>query len=169
MDAGANLIVGHHPHIVQPIEVYKGVTIVYSLGNFILPQTFYGGKKLVYKQVEVQNELILEWDGEQINFTRLFYDRDTNILTPSSYQDITEFYSLFGKEMGYGKYLRLYLSHASWLDIFFRTRYVASLTNEYISYLSRKLLRTFRKAMIAIGVHQPYKHNDSEKMLTRGG
>lgn len=168
VDAGANLIVGHHPHIVQPIEVYKGVTIVYSLGNFILPQTFYGGKKLVYKQAEVQNELILEWDGEQINFTRLFYDRDTNILTPSSYQDITEFYSSFGKEMGYGKYLRLYLSHASWLDIFFRTRYVASLTNEYISYLSRKLLRTFRKAMIAIGVHQPYKHSDSEKMLTGG-
>lgn len=169
VDAGANLIVGHHPHIVQPIEVYKGVTIVYSLGNFILPQTFYGKKKLVYKQTEVQNELILEWDGEQINFTRLFYDRDTNILTPSSYQDITESYSLFGKEMRYGKYLRLYLSHASWLDIFFRTRYVASLTNEYISYLSRKLLRTFRKAMIAIGVHQPYKHSDSEKMLTGGG
>jgi len=35
IDSGANLILGHHPHIVQGIENYKGKYIVYSLGNFI--------------------------------------------------------------------------------------------------------------------------------------
>ena len=34
IDAGADLIVGHHPHVLQPIERYKGKTILYSLGNF---------------------------------------------------------------------------------------------------------------------------------------
>ena len=35
IDAGADLIIGHHPHVVQPIEQYKNKYIFYSLGNFI--------------------------------------------------------------------------------------------------------------------------------------
>ncbi|CAM5423180.1 hypothetical protein FALB51S_02545 [Frigidibacter albus] len=35
IDAGASLIVGHHPHVVQGVEFYRGVPILYSLGNFI--------------------------------------------------------------------------------------------------------------------------------------
>ncbi len=34
VDAGADLIIGHHSHRVQPIECYNGVYICYSLGNF---------------------------------------------------------------------------------------------------------------------------------------
>ena len=34
VDAGADLVVGHHSHRIQPIELYKGVYICYSLGNF---------------------------------------------------------------------------------------------------------------------------------------
>lgn len=34
-DAGADLIMGDHPHVLQPMEEYNGVTIIYSLGNFI--------------------------------------------------------------------------------------------------------------------------------------
>ncbi len=39
IDAGADLIVGSHPHWVQEIELYKGKYIYYSLGNFIFDQT----------------------------------------------------------------------------------------------------------------------------------
>lgn len=35
IDNGADLILGHHPHIVQGIEIYKDKLIAYSLGNFI--------------------------------------------------------------------------------------------------------------------------------------
>ncbi|WP_428912516.1 CapA family protein [Niallia sp. Krafla_26] len=35
IDAGADLILGHHPHVVQGIEEYNGKFIVYSLGNFM--------------------------------------------------------------------------------------------------------------------------------------
>ncbi len=34
VDAGADLVVGHHSHRINPIECYKGVYICYSLGNF---------------------------------------------------------------------------------------------------------------------------------------
>ena len=35
IDAGADLVLGHHPHVLQAIETYKGRHIVYSLGNFV--------------------------------------------------------------------------------------------------------------------------------------
>ena len=39
IDEGADLVCGHHPHVLQGIETYKGKNIVYSLGNFC-----FGGK-----------------------------------------------------------------------------------------------------------------------------
>jgi poly-gamma-glutamate capsule biosynthesis protein CapA/YwtB (metallophosphatase superfamily) len=35
IDVGADLVLGHHPHVIQGIEIYKGKVIAYSLGNFI--------------------------------------------------------------------------------------------------------------------------------------
>lgn len=40
IDCGADLVIGHHPHALQGMEVYKGRQIVYSLGNFC-----YGGNR----------------------------------------------------------------------------------------------------------------------------
>ncbi len=40
IDAGADLIIGSHPHVIQPIEIYKNKVIFYSLGNFIFDQHF---------------------------------------------------------------------------------------------------------------------------------
>ncbi len=40
IDAGADLIIGAHPHVVQPIEIYKNKVIFYSLGNFVFDQYF---------------------------------------------------------------------------------------------------------------------------------
>lgn len=40
IETGADLIIGHHPHIVQNIEKYQGKLIFYSLGNFIFDQYF---------------------------------------------------------------------------------------------------------------------------------
>lgn len=37
---GVDLIVGHHPHVVQDIAVYEGVPVFYSLGNFVFDQYF---------------------------------------------------------------------------------------------------------------------------------
>jgi gamma-polyglutamate biosynthesis protein CapA len=40
IDAGADAVIGAHPHVIQPIEIYKNKAIFYSLGNFIFDQTF---------------------------------------------------------------------------------------------------------------------------------
>ena len=39
IDAGADLIFGHHPHILKAVEVYKVKVIFYSIGNFIVPSS----------------------------------------------------------------------------------------------------------------------------------
>jgi len=38
IDAGADMVVGHHPHWVQTTEIYKGRPIIYSLGNLVFDQ-----------------------------------------------------------------------------------------------------------------------------------
>ncbi|MGH7752794.1 MAG: CapA family protein [Gemmatimonadales bacterium] len=38
VDAGADIILGHHPHVVRHVEWYRGKPIAYSLGNFIFQQ-----------------------------------------------------------------------------------------------------------------------------------
>jgi|GEM_PF-238349 len=51
VDAGADLVVGHHPHVVQNIEQYKGKWIVFSIGNFVFDQ---------WGQPEAQSSLLLK-------------------------------------------------------------------------------------------------------------
>lgn len=40
VDSGADVIMGHHPHVVQGIELYKGKLVIYSLGNFIFTTSY---------------------------------------------------------------------------------------------------------------------------------
>ena len=49
IDAGADLFVGHGPHVLRGIEIYKGAPIIYSLGDFIF-----------------QNETLLRLSGRQL-------------------------------------------------------------------------------------------------------
>lgn len=38
VDSGADLIIGHHPHVVQSVEIYENRAIFYSVGNFVFDQ-----------------------------------------------------------------------------------------------------------------------------------
>lgn len=49
VDQGADLVLGHHSHVLQPYELYKGKCIVYSLGNFV----FGGNSNPWYKNSEI--------------------------------------------------------------------------------------------------------------------
>jgi poly-gamma-glutamate synthesis protein (capsule biosynthesis protein) len=62
VDAGADAVIGHHPHVVQDIELYKNAPIFYSLGNFIFDQYF---------SDEVQTGLMTELTiyDQKLNFT----------------------------------------------------------------------------------------------------
>lgn len=44
LDAGAELAIGHHPHVFQGLELYNGKLIAWSLGNFLFDQYFYSAQ-----------------------------------------------------------------------------------------------------------------------------
>ena len=59
--AGADLIIGHHPHVLKPIDVYYGVKIVYSLGNFLFGGGLGDAETAVYQlELLVSGGQILE-------------------------------------------------------------------------------------------------------------
>jgi poly-gamma-glutamate capsule biosynthesis protein CapA/YwtB (metallophosphatase superfamily) len=62
IDAGADLVVGAHPHVIEPYEFYKGKLIVYSLGNFVFdnmyPEVVRRGNILT---LAVQKNRLLRW------------------------------------------------------------------------------------------------------------
>lgn len=41
VDAGATVLLGHHPHVARPVERYRGAVIAYSLGNFVGDMIWY--------------------------------------------------------------------------------------------------------------------------------
>lgn len=83
IDAGADLVVGNHAHVPQGIEYYKGVPIVYSLGNYIfnpnMTDTYAlkvlwnaeGETVLQVVPVDTQNHLTRELTGDE---AQAFYD-----------------------------------------------------------------------------------------------
>jgi len=73
IEAGASLIIGHHPHVVQDIVEYKGVTIAYSLGNFVFDQNFSEATKngLALK-VYIKDKKIINVEKQLINFNHDF-------------------------------------------------------------------------------------------------
>lgn len=58
IDAGADVVIGSHPHVLQGVEYYKGKPIVYSLGNFIFGSSI--PKTALLK---------VQWDGQDSQLT----------------------------------------------------------------------------------------------------
>lgn len=53
VDAGASMILGHHPHVLQGMEIYKGAPIAYSLGNFLANNVYWrNGDQLEWNSFE---------------------------------------------------------------------------------------------------------------------
>lgn len=76
IDLGADLIIGHHPHVIQNYEVYKDKFIFYSLGNFIFDQRF-SKETMTAGLVEVEITKTLNSIQTTINFTNFYQDYKT--------------------------------------------------------------------------------------------
>ena len=60
IDSGADLIFGHHPHVIQPVETYKNRPIIYSSGSFLWDPIIPGSEKsAVYVFKLNKNNVIL--------------------------------------------------------------------------------------------------------------
>ncbi len=66
VDAGADLIVGHHPHVLQGIEKYKGVYIAYSLGNFA-----FGGNSMANRPETMILRAVFDIDSGEVGKCRI--------------------------------------------------------------------------------------------------
>ncbi|HCC08153.1 MAG TPA: capsular biosynthesis protein [Clostridiales bacterium] len=62
IDNGVDLVIGHHPHVMQGKEIYNGKTIVYSLGNFC-----FGGSRKTYDDETIIYQHILSVDATNRN------------------------------------------------------------------------------------------------------
>ncbi|KAF5064283.1 Capsule biosynthesis protein CapA [anaerobic digester metagenome] len=56
VNAGADIVVGHHSHTLQPVEIYKGKVIFYSLGNFVFDQGWSKTKDSVVAQFKIHDD-----------------------------------------------------------------------------------------------------------------
>lgn len=67
LDHGADIIYGHHPHVIQPVEEYQNGLIFYSLGNFIFDSRW--SSKLRYglmAEIVTGKEGIISWNARTI-------------------------------------------------------------------------------------------------------
>ena len=62
IDNGADLVIGAHPHVLEPIEIYNNKTIVYSLGSFL----FGGTKNFVNRTAIYQKKIKFSLDTKEI-------------------------------------------------------------------------------------------------------
>ena len=62
VDAGADLVIGNHPHRLQPLEIYKGVNIIYSLGNFC----FGGNNHMISNRTIIFKTILKIEDGKLV-------------------------------------------------------------------------------------------------------
>lgn len=63
IDAGAKVVVGHHPHVMREVEAYNGGLIAYSLGNFICDMIWNEKtRKTGYLYVEFADGAISKWE-----------------------------------------------------------------------------------------------------------
>lgn len=88
VDNGADLVVGNHPHVLQPMETYNGVDIIYSMGNFC----FGGSRRPENRTIIYQLTLTINTDGEIENKSTevipcYVYTGDVNNYQPAPIED----------------------------------------------------------------------------------
>jgi poly-gamma-glutamate capsule biosynthesis protein CapA/YwtB (metallophosphatase superfamily) len=68
VDSGVDIVIGHHPHVIQDYEIYKEKPIFYSLGNFIFDQYF-----SAETQEGLVIKIVLSEEEEKIKITNEVY------------------------------------------------------------------------------------------------
>ncbi len=91
VESGANLILGHHPHVLQPIEEYKGALIAYSLGNFVFDQRWGPEVETGAILEVVLSPLLQEW---KLHYTKINPDYQ-----PELFADINNGIQPFGNSL----------------------------------------------------------------------
>lgn len=166
IERGANYVIGHHPHVVQPVEPYRTGLIVYSLGNFALPQTDFRGRTLTYRDASVMAQLGLRVQGNGASLIRMHYDKESATVLVTKEIAANEAQS----EGSLAPFIELDdKSYRTWFREFWRNnptrpRFLP-VFDSYFGYgriesgLKQTILETrwaARRAAIQLGLHTPY-------------
>lgn len=90
VDNGADLVVGGHPHVLQPREIYNGVEIVYSVGNFCYGGHRYPENRTVIYQMTLTVGKDLSLNSSQSNIIPCYvYTGSINNFQPAIVEDET--------------------------------------------------------------------------------
>jgi poly-gamma-glutamate capsule biosynthesis protein CapA/YwtB (metallophosphatase superfamily) len=73
INAGASLVIGNHPHIIQPMEVYSDKLIFYALGNFIFDQKFNYQRESIVVEVSFIDGKIDSWQLHPVSINYYTY------------------------------------------------------------------------------------------------
>ena len=133
VDAGASMVLGHHSHVLQGLEIYKGAPIAYSLGSFLANTVHYSnGDRLVWDRLERTGCLFLaELDENKVRNVRqieTFDDGETvdliksetatdNIAKVNRMLERGNYKDRFQKERFRVRVLKPILSHLRWSEL----------------------------------------------------
>lgn len=83
IDCGADLIIGHHSHTLQPYEIYKNKYIFYSLGNFCFSDISFESKKIrLYKKYKFSSIVDIEFAGNEYKVSFVPFKNIDNYIIP---------------------------------------------------------------------------------------
>jgi len=111
IDAGADLIIGHHAHVIQSMEVYNNKHIFYGVGNFIFPDfdvpCSYDGKEFLKRSSKIQEKsnketiIVTLEESLMINYnTAIFYNgvvQKKEITIPKWIPNKQKYYDIYKK------------------------------------------------------------------------
>lgn len=69
IDAGADGVLGHHPHVLQPVAVYKGAPILYSMGNLVFDQRGLSQRRTALFDLSWRQDATGDWTLQELALT----------------------------------------------------------------------------------------------------
>lgn len=111
---GVDIVIGHHPHVIQPIEYIDGTLVLYSLGNFVSAQI--GTDRLTGMiaslkiSKEVNNDITtINFSDLEVTFIYTYYDKNYSNFKVIPFDQITTDHLVNYKEI-YNKYYSIVTS-----------------------------------------------------------
>jgi hypothetical protein len=140
IDSGADLIIGHHTHTIQPFEIYKGKYIFYSLGNFCFSDFVFNGEKhFVASRGERAVIVTVTFNKTNYSVNQIYFKNQDGILIPYDRYK----YKIKGRQFIFKLISKFKLL---WNLYFFYKKYLLS----YILYLANKKIDTKLKTTTLI-------------------
>jgi Bacterial capsule synthesis protein PGA_cap len=167
IEAGADFVIGHHPHVVQGVERVGSGFVAYSLGNFLMPHGWVNGSWLGFLAPEVLVELGVEITTGGVSLQWITYDKSAKRLVPLGPENGFDEEAMLNKlspfaGMSDADYRKWFSSHGVRGHLtkrrggpiyrsYFGAGSVLTSTNDRYMVAKRQL----RKGLMWAGLHQP--------------